>query len=62
MPRRLQDLSLEIGRANTVLTNRLARTPSTAEIACYLQVAESDVIDAQTSAAAETIPPLSCRP
>jgi RNA polymerase sigma-B factor len=54
VPRRLQDLSLEIGRATTVLTNRLARTPGTAEIARYLQVAESAVTDARTSAAAYT--------
>jgi RNA polymerase sigma-B factor len=54
VPRRLQDLSLEIGQASTVLTNRLARTPSTEDIAAYLRIDTADVRAAQTSAAAYT--------
>jgi RNA polymerase sigma-B factor len=54
VPRRLQDLSLEIGRANVTLTGRLARSPSAAELAAHLQVDVAEVLAAQTSAAAHT--------
>ncbi len=54
VPRRLQDLSLEIGHASSALTNRLARTPSAEDIAAYLQIDPVEVRAAQTSAAAYT--------
>jgi RNA polymerase sigma-B factor len=46
VPRRLQDLSLEIRHASAVLTNMLARTPTVAEIARYLQIPENAVREA----------------
>jgi RNA polymerase sigma-B factor len=44
VPRRLQDLSLEVRHATVLLTNVLAHHPSVAELAAYLQVGE-DVVD-----------------
>jgi len=52
VPRRMQDLSLEITHATATLTARLARTPTAAEIAAYLDLATAEVLDAQTTAAA----------
>jgi RNA polymerase sigma-B factor len=54
VPRRLQDLSLEIGRASAVLTGQFARHPSIEEIAAHLEVDVTEVLAAQTSAAAYT--------
>jgi RNA polymerase sigma-B factor len=51
VPRRMQDLTLEIGHATTALTARLARTPRPEEIAVHLAIEVADVRDAQTSAA-----------
>jgi RNA polymerase sigma-B factor len=55
VPRRLQDLSLEIGRATTALTSTLVRAPSAAEIAEQLAVDVAEVRVAQTSAAAYSL-------
>jgi RNA polymerase sigma-B factor len=52
VPRRLQDLSLEITHATSTLTSRLSRTPTVAELAAHLRLAEVDVRAAQTTAAA----------
>jgi RNA polymerase sigma-B factor len=46
VPRRLQDLSLEVRHATVLLTNVLARHPSRAELAAYLRVGEDAVHEA----------------
>jgi RNA polymerase sigma-B factor len=51
VPRRVQDLSLEVGHASMVLTSSLARTPTTAELAHQLGVTEAAVREAVESAA-----------
>ncbi|MBB2944068.1 RNA polymerase sigma-B factor [Actinoplanes lutulentus] len=51
VPRRVQDLSLEVGHASMVLTSVLARTPTIAELAERLGVGEAAVLDAVESAA-----------
>ncbi len=54
VPRRLQDLGLEVGQATAVLTTRLARQPTRAEIAAQVGASEADVRAAQESAAGYT--------
>lgn len=54
VPRRVQDLSLEVGHASMTLTGLLARTPTTAELAERLGVSEAAVLDALESAAGHT--------
>jgi RNA polymerase sigma-B factor len=51
VPRRVQDLSLEVSHATLVLTNSLSRAPTAAEIAERLEVSEAEVTDALESAA-----------
>jgi RNA polymerase sigma-B factor len=51
VPRRVQDLSLEVGHASMVLTNTLSRTPTVAELAERLEVSETAVLEALESAA-----------
>ncbi|MEV6300368.1 SigB/SigF/SigG family RNA polymerase sigma factor [Actinoplanes sp. NPDC051861] len=51
VPRRVQDLSLEVGHASMVLTSMLARKPTTAELADQLGVTEQAVLEAVESAA-----------
>ncbi|MEU4557784.1 SigB/SigF/SigG family RNA polymerase sigma factor [Actinoplanes sp. NPDC023936] len=51
VPRRVQDLSLEVGHASTVLTSALARTPTVPELAAHLRVSEAAVLEAVESAA-----------
>ncbi|MBM2619968.1 SigB/SigF/SigG family RNA polymerase sigma factor [Actinoplanes sp. LDG1-06] len=51
VPRRVQDLSLEVGHATTVLTAQLSRTPTAAEIADRLGLTVEAVRDAQESSA-----------
>lgn len=51
VPRRVQDLSLEVGHASMVLTSVLARTPTTGELAERLGVSEAAVREAVESAA-----------
>lgn len=55
VPRRLQELSLDVTQAVAALTARLARTPSDAEIARYLGVSESLVRTGQELALAYTL-------
>lgn len=43
VPRRLQELSLDVTQATAVLTARLTRAPTTAEIATHLGVTEAEV-------------------
>ncbi|MCA2218800.1 SigB/SigF/SigG family RNA polymerase sigma factor [Jidongwangia harbinensis] len=54
VPRRVQDLSLEVGHATMVLTTTLSRTPTAAELAAHLRVAEPAVREAQESSAGYT--------
>jgi RNA polymerase sigma-B factor len=52
VPRRLQELRLAIQRAQSDLTQRLGRSPSTADLATYLEVPEDDVMAALEAASA----------
>lgn len=51
VPRRLQDLGIEVSQATTLLTARLARAPTTSELAAHLGVGGDEVAAAQASAA-----------
>ena len=51
VPRRVQDLSLEVGHASMVLTGLLSRSPTTAELAERLHVSTEAVLEAVESAA-----------
>jgi RNA polymerase sigma-B factor len=51
VPRRIQDLSLEVGHASMVLTTELSRTPTPLELAERLKVSEAAVMEALESAA-----------
>ena len=51
VPRRVQDLSLEVGHAATAMTNSLSRSPTVPELADRLKVSEEAVLDAMESAA-----------
>jgi RNA polymerase sigma-B factor len=51
VPRRLQELGLEITHATAVLHHRFARTPTDAEIARYCDVAEHEIAGARRSTA-----------
>jgi RNA polymerase sigma-B factor len=59
--RRMQDLALELRNATVALTNTLARTPSTAELAGYLEVGEDEIWRAREGVAGHTPLPLSTR-
>lgn len=52
--RRLQDLSMEVGRATAELTQTLSRTPTSPEIARHLKVDEHDVRSAHICTAGRT--------
>jgi RNA polymerase sigma-B factor len=54
VPRRIQDLSLEVGHASMVLTNALSRTPTIAELADRLEITERAVLEAIESSAGYT--------
>jgi RNA polymerase sigma-B factor len=51
VPRRLQDLGLEVRRATDELTTRLHRSPTDAEVAVAVRATEADVRQARTSLA-----------
>jgi RNA polymerase sigma-B factor len=51
VPRRIQDLSLEVGHASMMLTSALSRTPTIAELAERLEVTERAVLEAMESSA-----------
>ncbi|WP_213450133.1 SigB/SigF/SigG family RNA polymerase sigma factor [Rhizomonospora bruguierae] len=57
VPRRAQDVQLQIGRAHAHLAQRLARTPTVADLAAHLQVAEDEIT--ATLAVASAYRPLS---
>jgi RNA polymerase sigma-B factor len=59
--RRLQDLVLRLGEAESHLSGRLARTPSVAEIADHLGVTETSVLQARACAMAYNAVPLGAR-
>lgn len=52
VPRRMQNLSLEVGQARAALTNELSRRPTDTEIAERLRIDVADVLEAQMSGAA----------
>jgi RNA polymerase sigma-B factor len=54
VPRRIQDLSLEVGHASMALTNTLSRNPTVGELAERLQVTERAVLEALESSAGYT--------
>jgi RNA polymerase sigma-B factor len=51
VPRRVQDMCLEVGHASMVLTTELSRTPTVPELARHLQVSEAAVLEALESSA-----------
>jgi RNA polymerase sigma-B factor len=51
VPRRVQDLSLEVGHAAMVLTTELSRKPTPAELAAHLKLPEASVLEALESSA-----------
>jgi RNA polymerase sigma-B factor len=51
VPRRVQDLSLEVGHASMLLTGLLSRSPTVAELAERLRVGEEAVLEALESSA-----------
>ncbi|GIF55924.1 SigB/SigF/SigG family RNA polymerase sigma factor [Asanoa iriomotensis] len=54
VPRRMQELSIEVNRASTELTAKLRRSPTVPELAERLRVDEEDVLAALETAAAYT--------
>jgi RNA polymerase sigma-B factor len=52
VPRRLQELSLQINRATDELTQRLGRSPTVADLAAHLEVGEEEAIEALEAAGA----------
>jgi RNA polymerase sigma-B factor len=51
VPRRVQDMCLEVGHASMLLTTELSRTPTVSELAGHLQVSEAAVLEALESSA-----------
>ncbi|MFB8748800.1 RNA polymerase sigma factor SigF [Streptomyces parvulus] len=47
VPRRLQELRVELAKAREELSSRLDREPSIAELATLMNIAESEVVEAQ---------------
>jgi RNA polymerase sigma-B factor len=54
VPRRMQDLSLEVGHASMLLTSTMSRAPTADEVAAHLRVPVEAVRDAIESAAGYT--------
>ncbi|WP_285561527.1 sigma-70 family RNA polymerase sigma factor, partial [Actinoplanes regularis] len=54
VPRGQQDRVLDLMHARATLTSELARTPTNTELAQHLGIAETEILDAQTSAAAHS--------
>jgi RNA polymerase sigma-B factor len=52
VPRRLQELRLDISAANNVLAPALARPPTVADIAAYLKISAEDVLEGLEAARA----------
>jgi RNA polymerase sigma-B factor len=47
VPRRLQELRIDLAKALDVLEQRLGRRPTTAELAAYLHVSEEEVLEGE---------------
>lgn len=54
VPRRLQDLTIEVSQATAVLTTELSRSPTVGELAERLDTSEEDILAALESAAGYT--------
>lgn len=54
VPRRLQDLTIEVSQATATLTTELSRTPTVGELAERLDTSEEDILAALESAAGYT--------
>jgi len=54
VPRRMQELSIEVNRASTELTAKLRRSPTVPELAARLRVDEEEILAALETAAAYT--------
>jgi RNA polymerase sigma-B factor len=52
VPRRLQELSLQINRATDELTQRLGRSPTVSDLAEHLEIGEEEAIEALEAAGA----------
>jgi RNA polymerase sigma-B factor len=52
VPRRLQELSLQINRATDELTQQLGRSPTVADLADHLEIGEEEAIEALEAAGA----------
>ncbi|MEU6540356.1 SigB/SigF/SigG family RNA polymerase sigma factor [Streptomyces sp. NPDC047000] len=50
VPRRLQELRVELARAREELSSRLDRDPTVAELATLMSISESEVVEAQLAA------------
>ncbi|WP_338090665.1 RNA polymerase sigma factor SigF [Planosporangium thailandense] len=50
VPRRVQELRLEVARATGALAQRLGRSPTVADLAAHLRVREEDVVEALDAA------------
>lgn len=59
VPRRLQEMRLEISRATAVLTRSLNRTPTQADLAGYLGVSEAEIRECAVSSRAYSATSLS---
>ncbi|MER6913093.1 SigB/SigF/SigG family RNA polymerase sigma factor [Streptomyces sp. NPDC000594] len=62
VPRRLQELRLDLARAGDELTHRLDRSPTVAELAAHLGVAEDEVVEGMAAGNAYTAGSLDARP
>ena len=54
VPRRMQELSMDVGRASSDLTSELYRSPTVAEIAERLRIGEDEVLDGIGTSAAHS--------
>ncbi|MET7423285.1 SigB/SigF/SigG family RNA polymerase sigma factor [Dactylosporangium sp. NPDC005555] len=52
MPRRLQELRLAAGHAHELLTQRLGRSPTTADVAGHLDVGEDEIVEMLSASSA----------
>ena len=59
VPRRLQELRLEITAANNALTHTLGRAPTVADVAAHLRISEEDELEGLEGARAYTAASLS---
>lgn len=55
VPRRLQELNLQVNEAISTMTQDLKRAPSIAEIAAHLKVSEEEIIEAMDTSKAYTL-------